>query len=506
MAEKDVEGKPSLVAFGVPGLDDVLRGGLPTDRIYLIQGTPGSGKTTLALQYLLEGKRLGETSLYVTLSETKAELNATASSHGWYLDGIDIVELAPSEGLLSPESQLTIFHPSELELGETTQRILAEVDRIKPRRVVLDSLSEMRLLSQNPLRYRRQILALKQFFIGRNCTVLMLDDRTAASEEEQLESLAHGVICLEQSVTEYGAERRRLRISKLRGVAFRGGYHDIIIKRGGLDVFPRLVAAEHGAAFSPDKVTPSGNAELDRLLGGGVPIGTSTLLLGPAGTGKSSLAVHFASAAADGGQRAALYIFDEGLNTLRMRSQGLGLDIDKHINSGLITVQQVDPAELSPGEFASIVRRAAEGKDGHKPAKVVVIDSLNGYLNAMPEERFMTAQLHEMLTYLGQLGVVTFLVAAQQGMMGIAGRAPVDTTYLADNVILTRFFEAGGSVHRAVSVVKKRSGRHELTIREMTLGPKGIELSEPLTKFHGILTGVPQVRDVEEGKRRGHHE
>lgn len=477
---------------GVPGLDDILRGGFPPNCTYLVNGTPGAGKTTLALQYLLEGARRGESSLYITLSETRREVEEVARSHGWDLAGITIYELVPTEINLSNDSQLTVFNPSEFELGETTEAMIAEIKRVNPKRVVLDSLSELRLVAQNSLRYRRQILALKQFFAGRDCTVLMLDDCSGSSADDQLESISHGVVTLEQLANQYGAERRRLRVIKLRGVSFRGGYHDFVIRRGGLDVFPRLIAAEHHAEF-PDIDLPSGIETLDLLLGGGIPAGTSTLLLGPAGTGKSTISSQFAVAAAQRGDRTAMYVFDENISTFRARSRKLGIAVEAHLNSPLFSVQQIDPAELSTGEFCAIVRRAVDGTDGlGPPAKVIVIDSLNGYLNAMPEERYLNAQLHELLAYLGQQGVATILTVTQSGMMGAAMTSPVDTTYLADNVILFRFFESRGEVRRAISVVKKRSGRHELTIRELRVTEKGIEIGAPLNHFQGILTGVPK--------------
>lgn len=479
------------LSTGITGLDDVLHGGIPSDCLYLISGTPGTGKTTLALQFLLEGARAGESCLYTTLSETRREINQVAASHGWDLSGIHICELIPSERDLGTEAQLTVFNPSELELGETTEALIAEVKKHKPKRVVIDSLSELRLVAQSSLRYRRQVLALKQFFSAQDCTVLMLDDQTGELGDGQLESIAHGVLRLEQLANQYGAERRRLRVVKLRGVSFRGGYHDLRIIRGGLDVFPRLVAAEHHTEFEEGELA-SGIAGLDALLCGGLPAGTSTLLLGPAGTGKSTIATLFAQGAADRGQSASIYIFDENVGTFRTRSRKLGIRIEPHLKSGNISIQQVDPAELSPGEFAATVRRAVDGTiNGRQPARLVVIDSLNGYLNAMPEEKFLTAQLHELLAYLGQQGVVTLLTVTQTGMVGASVNSPVDTTYLADNVILFRFFETRGRVRRAISVVKKRSGKHELTIREMQVTEKGVEIGEPLEQFQGVLTGVP---------------
>ena len=475
---------------GIDGLNDIIRGGFPQNCLYLVSGAPGTGKTTLAMQFLLEGAKRGERSLYVTLSETRREIEKVARSHGWDLTKVDTKELIPSEGKLSADSQLTVFNPSEMELGETTEALIHAVTEFRPQRLVIDSLSELRLIAQNPLRYRRQVLALKQFFGNHDCTVLMLDDRTGGLEDDHLQSIAHGVVVLEQMANQFGAERRRLRVTKLRGVAFRGGFHDFAIRRGGLDVFPRLVAAEHVAPFT-DENRSSGNPHLDGLLGGGLPAGTSTLLLGPAGTGKSTVATQFAAAAAARGDRVAMFVFDENIGTFRSRSRKLGIAIEKPLMDGLITVKQIDPAELSSGEFAAIVRRAAEGTDAAgKRAQVIIVDSLNGYLNAMPEEKFLTAQLHELLSFLGQQGVVTILTVTQAGMVGNMA-SPVDTTYLADNVILFRYFEAKGSVRRAISVVKKRNGYHERTIRELDLNETGIVIGEPLSDFQGVLSGIP---------------
>ena len=478
--------KPAPARTGITGLDEVLAGGLTPHRLYLLEGVPGSGKTTLALQFLLEGVRCGEPVLYVTLSETEEELKEVAATHGWSLEGVAIRELVASEESLRPDEQYTMFHPSEVELSETTRRILADVEKIKPKRIVFDSLSELRLLAGNPLRYRRQILALKQFFNGRNCTVLLLDDMTSSSQDLQVQSIAHGALRLEQLYPEYGSERRRLIVLKFRGVKFRGGYHDYIIKRGGIEIFPRLVASEQRSTPAAEKLA-SGVAEIDQLLGGGLDRGTSTLIVGAAGTGKSSLAVQFVAAAAARGQNSALFIFDESLNTLLHRAEGLGIDLRTHLAQGRVTLQQIDPAELSPGEFADAIRRAVEVKK----AVIVVIDSLNGYLNAMPEERFLIIQLHEMLTYLGQLGVATLLIGAHQGLIGGQMITPVDASYLADAVILMRYFEAMGEVRQAISVVKKRSGAHERSIREFRLHQGGIAVGEPLREFRGVLTGIP---------------
>ena len=490
--EREASNTGRLIATGITGLDDVLGGGFTPDRVYLVEGNPGSGKTTLALQYLLAGVSQGEPGLYVTLSETKVELTAVARSHGWSLDGIRLLELVAPEDELEPDNQYSMFQPSEVELNETTKAILSEVERIKPKRVVIDSLSEMRLLAQNPLRYRRQILGLKQFFIGRECTVFLLDDKTSETEDLQLQSIAHGVVSLEQLSPEYGAERRRIRIMKLRGQKYRGGYHDFIIEAGGLKVFPRLVAAEHNHGQKRG-LLKSGNPDLDALTGGGFQYGTSAVFLGPAGSGKSTLAIQYARAAAARGEKAIIFAFDERLETILERTEGLGMDISKEVESGQICVQPIDTAELSPGEFAYRVRTSVEESHGSPGARVIILDSLNGYLHAMPEERFLIAQLHELLTYLGHKGVVTFLIVAQHGLIGTMS-SPIDTTYLADSVVLFRYFEALGEVRQAISVVKKRSGKHERSIRELKLESGGICIGKPLRDFHGILSGTPYYR------------
>jgi len=473
-------------ATGIEGLDDILCGGLTPFRLYLIEGVPGSGKTTLAMQYLMEGARHGESVLYVTLSETEEELRAMAASHQWSLDGVTIRELVPPEESLQPAEQYTMFHPAEVELSETTRTILADVERLKPTRVVFDSLSELRLLAGDPLRYRRQLLALKQFFRGRRCTVLLLDDLTSAGRDLQVQSIAHGVVLLEQLLPEYGADRRRLRVLKHRGRRFRGGYHDYIIAGGGLQVYPRLVAAEHRAGSQGDKVS-SGIQGLDDLLGGGLERGTSTLIVGAAGTGKSSLAAQFMSCNADRGGHAAMFIFDEARSTLVSRSAGLGIPLQKHIDSGKVVVRQVDPAELTPGEFAHTIRHEVEANK----ASCIVIDSLNGYLNAMPGERFLTIHLHELLMYLGERGVATLLIGAHQGLIGTQMHTPIDASYLADAVVLLRYFETDGMVRQAISVMKKRGGVHERTIRDFSMSSDGIHVGPPLRQFRGILTGVP---------------
>jgi circadian clock protein KaiC len=476
---------PSMAATGIAGLDDIMAGGFTCNRLFLIEGEPGSGKTTLALQFLMAGAKLGEPMLYVTLSETEEELRSVADSHGWDLTGVTIRELTPPESELEPDEQNMMFHPSEVELAETTRRILQDVDRLKPTRLVFDSLSEMRLLAGNALRYRRQILALKQFFATRSCTVLLLDDLTATDHDLQLRSIAHGVLLLDQLNPEYGGERRRLRVLKYRGVKFRGGYHDYVVRTGGIEVFPRLVASEHRHIAERRKLRSDIEA-LDSLLGGGIEEGTSTLVVGAAGTGKSTLAAQFVAAAADHGESAAMFVFDETAQTLVTRCEALGVHLAKHIEAGRIALQQVDPAELTPGELIHQIRAAVA-----RGVKIVVIDSLNGYLNAMPEERFLTIQLHELLMFLSQAGVATILIGAHQGLIGAQMKTPVDASYLADAIILLRYFESQGEVRQALSVIKKRGGQHERTIREFRLANGKIEVGEALRRFRGVLTGVP---------------
>jgi len=475
---------------GITGLDDILGGGFPRDHVYLIQGDPGAGKTTLSLQFLLQGVEQGEKGMYITLSETKKELQAVAVSHGWSLDEVTIYEQLVSEETLSEEEDTTIFHPSEIELGQTVARILEEVERVNPQRVVIDSLSEIRLLSQSSLRYRKQILALKQYFSNRGATVLFLDDRTAEGNDLQLHSVPHGVLVLERRAPLYGSPRRRLEIIKLRGVEFRGGYHDFTIRRGGIELYPRLIA-RRDRGEGGDGVLPSGIPEIDKLLGGGLDMGSSTLIMGPAGVGKSTLATQYAVAAAARGEKAAMFIFDESRRSLVKRSAAVGMNLGAGLESGMITAQQVDPAELAPGEFANLVRVAVEQQE----AKVVIIDSLNGYLNAMPEERFLTLHLHEMLTYLGDHGVATILVMAQHGLIGSNMISSVDVSYLADCVVLLRYYEAEGELHKAISVMKKRSGDHEKAIRDFSMSSAGLTVGPPLKQFRGILSGIPIAED-----------
>lgn len=473
------------LSTGIPGLNAILGGGLPPNRLYLVHGEPGCGKTTLALQFLLAGVAAGESGLFVTLSETKDELEAVARSHGLSLDGIGVFEIRAGEDNLKPEEQYTAFHPSEVELGETVQTLLAEVERAKPARLVIDSLSEMRLLARDPVRYRRQIAALKQFFLSRGSTVLFLDDMASRASEHQFQTLAHGVVLLERYVPAYGRERRRLQVTKLRGVEYHGGYHDFTIRRGGMQVFPCLVAADHPQLPAAGQVA-SGVAELDTLLGGGPLRGTSALVIGPAGVGKSTVCLQYALAAGGRGEHATVFSFDEGRETTLVRSAALGMDLRPHAAAGTIDLQQIDPAMLSPGEFMSRVREAVE----RRRSRLIVIDSLNGYLNAMPGEKYLVIQMHELLTYLTQQGVLTLVVMAQHGLVGHQ-ESPVDVSYLADIVLLLRYFEHGGRVRKAISVVKNRGGGHEDAIREFQIGPVGVRVGDPLTAFQGVLGGTP---------------
>ena len=471
---------------GVPGLDDILCGGLAPGRVFLLEGSPGTGKTTIALQFLLTGADAGERGLYVTLSETEEELRASAASHGHEIgDRFDIFELVPPETLLDSEQQQSLLYSSDLELGETTRSIFDAFERVRPSRIVIDSLSEIRLLAQSSLRYRRQILALKHYFSRAGATVLMLDDLTTEALDKTVHSVAHGVIRLEEFAPSYGPEKRRLRVVKFRGRRFRGGFHDLVIEHGGVRAFPRLISAEHRTEFKRDAL-PSGSRELDELLGGGIERGSSTLILGPAGTGKSLLALTFAIAATMRGEKAALFVFDEELGLLFQRALGLGIDLRGRIDAGDLFVEQVDAAQLSPGQFAQTVRDVVETNG----VGTVIIDSLNGYQAAMPEEQALVLHMHELLQYLNRQGAATYLTVAQHGLIGDM-RSPVDVTYLADTVILLRYFEALGRVLRAISVIKKRTGSHENTIREYRIGSNGIVLGKPLEDFQGVLKGVP---------------
>jgi len=472
---------------GLKGLDAITGGGLPRNRLFLVQGPPGVGKTTLALQFLQEGARKGEKGLYITLSETKEELESIAASHSWNLDNIALFELSAVEERLRDSTSNTFFHPSEIELDLTTKALVEEVEKISPTRVVFDSLSEMRMLAETPLRYRRQILELKQFFAGRKCTVLMLDDCTSGANDLQIESIAHGVISLTCSYPAYGISRRQINIQKIRGVKFHEGNHDLILQKGGMVIFPRLEAAHHPGDFASEHF-PSGISELDALLGGGLDRGTSNMFMGPPGTGKSTVAIKFALVAAERGEKVLMFIFDETLRTLLSRAKQLGMDLSRHIESGTIVVQQINPAEISPGELAHKIRNSVVEDE----ARMVIIDSINGYLNAMPEEHLLTLQLHELLAFLNQQGVITIMVLAQQGVIG-AMQSTVDLTYLADTVVLLRYFEVLGTVKQAISVIKKRSGNHERTIRELKVGHDGIKVGEALSNLQGVLTGVPSL-------------
>lgn len=488
-------GERDVASSGIEGLDHILLGGFPRNHVYLLQGDPGVGKTTLGLQFLLEGVRRGEGALYLTLSETRDELHAVAESHHWDMTGVHVFEQLVGEQTLEEEDS-TVFYPSEVELGQTIKAMLTEVDRIKPSRVVLDSLSEIRLLAQSTLRYRKQILALKQFFGSRNITVLFLDDRTAEVNDLQLQSVPHGVVELERYTPLYGAARRRLQLVKIRGLNFRDGYHDFSIKTGGILVYPRLIAAEHRRYVDQDPV-PSGVPALDEMLGGGIDRGTSTLVMGPAGSGKSALSTQYAVGAAQRGEKAAMFIFEESLSSLYNRSASLGMPLRELAEAGNILVRQVDPAQLQPGEFASLVRDTVE----RDQIRVLVIDSLNGYLNAVPEERFLLLHLHELLSYLGQAGVATVLVFAQHGLVG-SMQSTVDVSYLADSVILMRYFEARGRIRKALSIMKKRGGVHDTAIRDFTMSAEGLSIGPPLEDYRGVLTGTPTfdniVREIRE--------
>ncbi len=482
------------ISTGNTGLDAVLRGGLPGNRLYLVEGSPGSGKTTLALEFLIEGRSKGERGLYITLSETKSELEVVAGTHGWNLEGIDIFELSSADEVLGPGKDQSILHSWEMELGETIKLIQAQVEKIKPSRVVFDSLSEMRLLAQDPLRYRRQLLVLKQFFSGLRTTVLLVDDFTGSSgsSDNHLHSLCHGVITLSRLTLDFGAARRRLQIQKLRGVDFVAGYHDFVIRSGGLDVYPRLIAADHHTEFSTDPV-PSGIDELDALLNGGPFRGTSVLITGPAGAGKTTLALQYLAAACGRGEPATVYQFDERVSTLISRAQAMGFDIRCHVDEGRLVVRQIDPAEISPGEFAAGVLEEVK----RRSVRMILIDSLSGYMAAMPQEQQLILQLHELLSYLSQSGVLTLLINPQSGFFGSMQTHGLDVSYLADTVILLRYFEASGRIRKAISIVKNRSGKHEDTIREMRIDDRGVRVGEPLSHFKGVLTGTPEYTGVE---------
>ncbi|WP_343054960.1 ATPase domain-containing protein [Azospirillum oleiclasticum] len=471
------------IRTGIPEFDMILRGGFPRERLHLLEGAPGTGKTTIALQFLLHGRRDGRRGLYVTLSETTTELRTSAANHGWSLDGIGLFELVPLEARL--DRQQSVLYPSEVELGETMRLITERIEADDPELVVIDSLSELRLLAQDQLAYRRQILALKQFLHGRRCTALVLDDLTGPNGVRELHSLMHSVVSLEQIERSYGAARRRLRIAKMRGAEYQSGWHDFAITPGNVLIFPSLIAGEHQPDFDPGTVS-SGLPALDELLGGGLTRGTTTMLLGPSGAGKSSVALQYVGAAMERGERAAVFSFDETFETLVQRSAALGVDVADAVESGRLGWERPNPSRLSPGEFVWQVRRQVE----ELGARVVVIDSLNSYLAAMPEETALILQMHELLTYLNNQGVVTVLILAQQGIVGNV-QNPIDLSFMSDTVVLLRFFEADGEVRKAISVVKKRTGVHELSIREFRLFPEGMQVGPRLMDFRGVLTGVP---------------
>jgi circadian clock protein KaiC len=475
------------IGTGVLGLDEILLGGLPSGQMYLLEGDPGTGKTTLAMQFIIAGVRQGEKTLYVTLSESRTELEGSAISHGWEVSELPIAEFIPAEASLSPEQQYTVFHPSEVELAETIQKLTQLIDQVKPDRLVIDSLSELRLLAADTMRYRRQLLALKHYFVGRDTTVLLLDDRTAEGSDMQLQSIAHGVFRLEKIQRNYGVTRRRMEILKLRGSAYREGYHDYTIITGGLRIFPRLVANEHDTPFDAERLL-SGLPALDAMFGGGINRGSSTLIMGPSGCGKSTISMVFASAAAARGDRTIVYAFDEVLRTAQDRAEALGMPVRRLIEEGSLAMSQVDPAELSPGEFASQIRHDVENND----TRVVVIDSLNGFMMSMPGEKDLHLHMHELLAYLNQKGVVTLLLLTQHGFIG-SMQTEVDISYLSDTVILLRYFETEGEIRQLISVVKQRVGQHERTLRELRMADGAVHIGEPLSSFRGLLTGVPEL-------------
>ena len=492
--EQELLDADTPVSSGIAALDHVLAGGFAASRIHLIEGEPGAGKTTLGMQFLMEGARKGEKCLYITLSESREELLHVAGTHGWNLDGIDIFELVPPELSLDSDREQSIVYASDLELGETVQMVKEEVERVAPARVVFDSLSEIRLLAQGALRFRRQVLALKHFFAQHGCTVLFLDDLTELVEDLSLHSLAHGVVRLEHVAMTYGAERRRLRVHKMRGRKFEGGYHDFIIRKGGLEIFPRLVAADHPDTGHEWKQAKSGVPSLDELVGGGLDYGTSTLIIGPSGTGKSTLGLRYAYEAVKAGEKVLVVSFDETGTVFERRAAGLGMDMGKFLADGLFRFRQVDPAEMSPGELTGIIRQQVEEED----VCVVILDSLSGYQQAMPEEQFLLLQMHEILTYLNQQHVLTLLILTQAGMIGQMHN-PLDLTYLSDSVLLLRYFEAEGEIRRAVSMLKRRTGKHETAIREFRIGGEGgIEVGPRLEGFRGVLTGTPVYEGAEQ--------
>lgn len=477
----------AIATTGIEGLDVVLSGGLPHHHIYLLEGQSGTGKTTLAMQFLIAGAANGERGLFVTTSETTRELQQVATSHNWSLKGIEIFELNTyQEELAATEGFYTLFYPAEVELSKSTEQILNEVERIQPTRVIIDALSGLRLLADDPLQHRRQIDELRRALIHKQCTVIMIDEVTDSESNFHPRSLAHGIIRLEQIPHIYGAERRRLRIVKLRGLHTTGGYHDFRITTGGIQVYPRLIASQHPHSSDREPVS-CGLSELDTMLNGGLGRGSCMLLMGPAGTGKSTIAMQYAFAAAQRQEHHAIYLFEEHIDTYLERATSLGIDIRTPIKSGLAHVQQVDPAEMSPSEFAHNIRDQVD----HYNLRLVIIDSVNGYLNAMPEQRFLNLHMQELLSYLNRKGIITLLIIAQYGMLGREVRTPIDLTSITDTVILLRYFEALGEVRQSIAVLKKRTGGHEHTIRELRIGSQGIRIGQPLKDFQGVLTGIP---------------
>jgi circadian clock protein KaiC len=479
------------LSSGIEELDHILGGGFPARRMFLIEGAPGTGKTTLALQFLLAGAQNKEQGLYVTFSESDNEIRSVAESHHWDLRGIELQELNSLGDRLKDDEQYTVFQPADVELSETTARVVAEVRRVKPQRVVIDSLSEIRLVARDPLRYRRQILALKEILSECDCTVLFLEDYTLGNPDLLLQSIAHGVILLEKTQAEYGCLRRKLQVSKLRGGPSLDGVHDFAIRPGGLQVFRRMVSSDTvraSTSANSSGILSTQNAELDRLTGGGVYWGTGVVLVGPAGTGKSTVGIQIISAAANEGHKASVFLFDEATANYVSRAKNVGLDLSPHISAGRVQVHQIDPNEQSPGEFAYLVRKQVE--DGG--VRVVVVDSLNGFLTAMTSERFLLAQLHELLSYLNSRSVLTIMTTAQHGMLNTADTTSFELTYLADLVIYLRYFEASGDVRKAISVIKNRLAAHETSIREFKITAKGLEIGLPLKDFEGILSGIPK--------------